>query len=92
MFLDSLPAFGRRVDRRGPTKPSAMEIMEYGPTRSRTLKNADDQNAIALLVPKSHINSYRVLSIAEHHHASTSATRDRCTLFRSAFVGRAKRN
>ena len=54
MFLDPLPAFGRSVDRRGPTKPSAMEILQYGPTSSRTLENADDQNAIALLRPKSH--------------------------------------
>jgi hypothetical protein len=49
MFFDALPAFGRSVDRRGPTKPSAMEILQYGPTSSRTLENADDQNAIALL-------------------------------------------
>jgi hypothetical protein len=27
MFFDPLPAFGRSVDRRGPTKPSAIEIL-----------------------------------------------------------------
>ena len=31
MFLDPLPAFGRSVDRRGPTKPSAMEILAVRP-------------------------------------------------------------
>ena len=39
-----------------------MEIMKYSPTRSRTLENADDQNAIAVLPPKSHINFYWLLS------------------------------
>jgi hypothetical protein len=60
MFLDSLPAFGRRVDRRGPTKPSAMEILQYRPAGSRALENADDQNAIALLSPKSHTQPYKI--------------------------------
>jgi len=60
MFLDSLPAFGRRVDRRGPTKPSATEIVQYGPTGSHALENADDQNAIALLPPKSHTQPYKI--------------------------------
>jgi hypothetical protein len=36
-----------------------MEILQHGPTRSGILENADDQNAIALLRPKSHINFYR---------------------------------
>ena len=60
MFLDPLPAFGRSVDRRGSTKPSAMEILQYGSTGSHALENADDQNAIALLPPKSHIQPYRI--------------------------------
>jgi hypothetical protein len=76
MFLDPLPAFGRGGDRRGPTKPSAMEILQYSPTSSRTLENADDQNVIALLRPKSHINFYRMLSAWEHRRDSTSAARD----------------
>jgi hypothetical protein len=76
MFFDPLPAFGRSVDRRGPTKPSAMEILQYGPASSRTLENAYDQNAIALLRPKSHINFYRMLSTWEHRRDSASATRD----------------
>jgi hypothetical protein len=60
MLLDPLPAFGRSIDRRGPTKPSAMEIPQYGSTCSNTLENADDQNAIALLSPKSHTQPYRI--------------------------------
>jgi hypothetical protein len=49
MFLDPLPAFGRSVDRGGAAKPSPMEILQYGPTGSHVLENADDQNAIARL-------------------------------------------
>jgi hypothetical protein len=66
--------------------------MQNGPTRSRTLENADHQNAIAVLRPKFHINFYRLLSAWDNRHASTSATRDGSTFFRSAFVWRAKRN
>jgi hypothetical protein len=55
MFLYPLPAFRRSVDRGGAAKPSAMEIPQYGPTGSHALENADHQNAIALLPPKSHI-------------------------------------
>jgi hypothetical protein len=66
MFLDPLPAFGRSVNRRGSTKPSAMEILQYGPTDFHALENTYDQNAIALLRPKSHTNSYRMLSTWEH--------------------------
>jgi hypothetical protein len=76
MFLDPRPAFGRGVDRRSPTKPSAMEILQYGPTSSRTLENADDQNTIAILPPKSHINLSRMLSTWEHRRDSTSAKRN----------------
>jgi hypothetical protein len=76
MFLDPLPAFGRGGDRRGPTKPRAMEILQYSPTGSHTLENADNQNAIALFRPKSHINFYRMLSAWEHRRDSTSATGD----------------
>jgi hypothetical protein len=48
------------VDRRGAAKPGAMEILQYGPTGSHVLENADHQNAIALLPPKFHIQPYRV--------------------------------
>jgi len=60
MFLDPLPAFGRSVDRGAAAKPSAMEILQYRPAGSHALKNANDQNAIAILLPKSHIQPYRV--------------------------------
>jgi hypothetical protein len=60
MFLDPLPAFGRSVDRGGAAKPSAMEILQYRPTGSRALENADHQNAIVILPPKSHTQSYRI--------------------------------
>jgi hypothetical protein len=76
MFFNPLPAFGRSVHRGGPTKPSAMEILQYGPTSSRTLENADDQNTIAILPPKSHINLSRMLSTWEHRRDSTSAKRN----------------
>src|SRR5881397_2550728 len=55
MFLHPLPAFGRSVDRRGAAKSRAMEILQCCPTGSHALENADDQNAIALVSPKSHI-------------------------------------
>jgi hypothetical protein len=42
-----------------------MEIPQDGPTGSHALENADDQNAIGLLSPKSHTNSYRMLSTWE---------------------------
>jgi hypothetical protein len=32
-----------------------MEILQYRPAGSHALENADDQNAIAIFVPKSHI-------------------------------------
>jgi hypothetical protein len=48
------------MDRGGTTKSSAMEILQYGPTDSHALENADDQNAIALLPPKSHIQPYKI--------------------------------
>jgi hypothetical protein len=60
MFFDPLPAFGRSVDRGGAAKPSAMEIVQYRPTGSGALENADHQNAIAILPPKSHTQSYRI--------------------------------
>ena len=62
MLLEPLPAFGRSVDRGGAAKPSAMEILQYCPTGSHALENADDQNAIALrpLRPKFHISFYRM--------------------------------
>jgi hypothetical protein len=37
-----------------------MEILQYRPTGSHALENADDQNAIALLPPKSHIQPYKI--------------------------------
>jgi hypothetical protein len=55
MFLYPLPAFGRSVDRSARAKSGTMEILQYGPTGSHALENADHQNAIALLPPKSHI-------------------------------------
>jgi hypothetical protein len=55
MFLDPRPAFGRSVDRGGAAKPSPMEILQYRPAGSHALENADDQNAIAIFLPKSHI-------------------------------------
>lgn len=64
MFLDPRPAFGRSVDRDSPTKPGAMQILQYGPTGFRTLENADDQNAIVLLRPKSHTNFYKCYRLA----------------------------
>jgi len=42
-----------------------MEIPQDGPTGSHALENADDQNAIGLISPKSHTNSYRMLSTWE---------------------------
>src|SRR5437870_10526046 len=60
MFLHPLSAFGRSVDRRGAAKPSTMEILQDGPTGSDALENADHQNAIAVLPPKSHIQPYRI--------------------------------
>jgi hypothetical protein len=60
MFLDPLPAFGRNMDRGGSAKPRAMEILQYRSANSHALKNTDDQNAIALLLPKSHIQPYRI--------------------------------
>jgi hypothetical protein len=62
MFLDPLSAFGRSVNRGGATKPSTMEILQYGPTDPHALKNANHQNAMAALPPKSHANSYRILT------------------------------
>jgi hypothetical protein len=47
-------------DRGGAAKPSAMEILQYGPTDPQALENADHQNAIAILPPKSHIQPYRI--------------------------------
>ena len=55
MVLDPLPAFGRSVDRGGAAKPSAMEILQDRPASSHALENADHQNVIVLLPPKSHI-------------------------------------
>jgi hypothetical protein len=54
MFLHPLPAFGRSVDRRAAAKSRAMEIPQCGPTGSHALENADHQNAIGILSPKSH--------------------------------------
>jgi hypothetical protein len=44
------------VDRGGAAKPRPMEILQHGPTACWTLENADHQNAIAILPPKSHSN------------------------------------
>jgi len=60
MFLDPIPAFGRSVDRGSPAKPSAMEILQYRAAGSHALENTDDQNAIALLPPKSHTQPYKI--------------------------------
>src|SRR6266496_93711 len=60
MFLDPLSAFGRSVDRGGAAKPSAMELLQYRPPGFHALENADDQNVIALLPPKSHIQPYKI--------------------------------
>jgi hypothetical protein len=65
VFFDPLPAFGRSVDEGGPAKPSPAEILQYGPTGFHALENAYDQNAIGVLSPKSHTNSYRMLSTWE---------------------------
>jgi hypothetical protein len=43
------------VDRGGAAKSSPMKILQYRPAGSHALENADDQNAIAFLPPKSHI-------------------------------------
>jgi hypothetical protein len=48
------------VDRGCAAKPSAMEILQDRSAGSHALENADDQNAIASLPPKSHIQSYRI--------------------------------
>jgi hypothetical protein len=48
------------VDRGDAAKPSAMEILQYRPAGSHALKNAHDQNAIAILPPKSHIQPYKI--------------------------------
>jgi hypothetical protein len=37
-----------------------MEILQYGPTDPQALENADHQNAIAILPPKSHTQPYRI--------------------------------
>jgi hypothetical protein len=37
-----------------------MEIFERNPTGLRALENADHQNAIAILPPKSHTQPYRI--------------------------------
>jgi len=37
-----------------------MEILQCRPTGSQALENADHQNPIALLLPKSHIQPYRI--------------------------------
>jgi hypothetical protein len=65
VFCDPLPAFRRSVDHGGPAKPSPTEILQYGPTGFHALENADDQNAIGVFSPKSHTNSYRMLSTWE---------------------------
>jgi hypothetical protein len=48
------------VDRGGAAKPSPMQILQYRPAGSHALENADDQNAIVLLLPKSHIQPYKI--------------------------------
>jgi hypothetical protein len=58
IFLDPRPAFGQSVDCGDAAKPGPMEILQYGPTDPRALENADHQNAIAILPPKSHTRSY----------------------------------
>jgi len=37
-----------------------VEILQHGPTDPRALENADHQNAIAILPPKSHTQPYRM--------------------------------
>jgi hypothetical protein len=60
IFLDPRPAFGRSVHRGDAAKPGSMEILQYGPTNPPALENADHQNAIAILSPKSHTQPYRI--------------------------------
>jgi hypothetical protein len=60
MFLHFWAAFGGSVDGGDAAKSSAMEIVQYGATGFRALKNADDENAIGFLPPKSHIQPYRI--------------------------------
>jgi hypothetical protein len=42
------------VDYGGAAKPAPMEILQHDPTDHRALENADDQNVIAIFLPKSH--------------------------------------
>jgi len=84
MFLHPLPAFGRSVNCRGPTKTSAMEILQYGPTGSHALENAYDQYGIALLWPKSHkqlLQDVIDLGTSKRHHFGQET---------EVFVGRLK--
>src|SRR6266480_1801517 len=60
IFLDPRPAFGRSVDRGDAAKPGPMEILQYGPTDPLALENADHQNAMAILPPKSHTQPYKI--------------------------------
>jgi hypothetical protein len=48
------------VDCGDAAKPGPMEILQDGPTDPRALENANQQNAIAILPPKSHTQPYRI--------------------------------
>jgi hypothetical protein len=41
MFFDPQSPFGRSVNRYSAAKPSAMEILQYGPTGIHALENTD---------------------------------------------------
>jgi hypothetical protein len=60
MFLDTWPAAGRTVDCGDAAEPGSVKILQYGPTGPRALKNANQQDAIAILLPMSHIRTYRI--------------------------------
>jgi hypothetical protein len=48
------------VDRGNAAKSSAVEILQCRSAGFHALKNAHDQNAIAILPPKSHIQPYKI--------------------------------
>jgi hypothetical protein len=50
-----------------------METLQYGPTGSHTLENADHQNAIAILPPESHTQPYSIMIWEYRRDCSTVA-------------------
>src|SRR5262249_58985329 len=48
----------------GATKPGTIKILQYGLTALGALENADHQNAIAILPPKSHTKPYKIYRLA----------------------------